>query len=263
MTAAVAPSGRFDVGRVISAGFALVRHQAFPLLILAFVFGFLPAIAESWAMNHWASNPSAETSASLGATFGRLGVTQCISYVSGGFRWVFQGGVAVIATADLAGRSADLPSLLVKSAARAPLVFLLGIIGTIGVVLGILLLIIPGVLLALAWCLCPAVGAVETVGFLGVFRRSADLTRGNRGTLFVVYLLFDIASSAIILVRPAFGVPLLATGRALPPILIFVVQPAIAAVLELISASVFAAAYLELRKATEGLATNALAATFD
>jgi Cu/Ag efflux pump CusA len=43
MTVATAAPERFDIGRVLSAGFGIVGRQAATIIVLVAIFGFLPA----------------------------------------------------------------------------------------------------------------------------------------------------------------------------------------------------------------------------
>jgi len=262
MTAAVASPASLNLGQVISTGLGILRRRPVALLLLALVLGYLPGLAASWVSAQWVV-PRLPPGAGLGAIFSRFGVTESIALTRGGFGWILQGAVAVVATADLAGDSDHLPAVLAANIRRAPLIFLLGVVGLAGISLGTLFLVIPGVILEVTWSVCPAVAALENRGFTGVFGRSATLTRGSGWPLLALLLVFGVISAALTFgVRPMFGAPLLKTG-AVPPVLLFVVQPAIIALLSVTRGAVFAAAYLELRQAKEGLATHALAATFD
>jgi hypothetical protein len=60
----------------------------------------------------------------------------------------------------------------------------------IGVGIGFVLLIIPGIILALMWALTIPVAVLEDTGLRDSVNRSAELTKGSRGRVFVVYLLF-------------------------------------------------------------------------
>lgn len=73
----------------------------------------------------------------------------------------------------------------------------LNILFFIAVAGGMILLIVPGVLIALAWCVAGPALIAEGVGITQSFRRSADLTRGNRWLLFALFLLFFIASALV------------------------------------------------------------------
>jgi hypothetical protein len=264
MTDAAAPPVNFDLGRVISAGFGVLIRRPLPILLLAIVLGYLPAVVVGWATAQLAGPaPQPGVAPDLGATFQRLGILESIAFVAAGFSWLLHGGVAVVATAEAAGRSAEIGNQLTKLLPRSPLIFVTGVVATLGIFLGTLLLIVPGVLLSLAWVVCPAVAAIEGKGFMDIFRRSAELTRGHRGALFGVALLFGVASAVLSFgLRLAVGVSMLATG-ALPPLLTFVLQPALSAALAAIIASVYAAAYLELRGVKEGFTAGGVASVFD
>ncbi len=60
----------------------------------------------------------------------------------------------------------------------------------LGVALGFVLLIIPGIIFALMWVLTIQVAVIENTGFSASFARSAALTKGHRGRGFVICLVF-------------------------------------------------------------------------
>jgi len=60
------------------------------------------------------------------------------------------------------------------------------------VMLGALLLIVPGILQALKYAIATPVAILEQNGVSASLSRSADLTKGHRGRIFVIYLLFAI-----------------------------------------------------------------------
>ena len=67
----------------------------------------------------------------------------------------------------------------------------------IGVGIGLVLLIVPGVILALMWALTIPVAVIEDKGLSDSVSRSAELTKGHRGRVFVIYLLFTVLLWAI------------------------------------------------------------------
>ena len=73
--------------------------------------------------------------------------------------------------------------------------FAVNIMYFVAVGLGLILLIVPGVMLALAWCMAGPALFAEQTGITQSFGRSAQLTRGNRWRLFGLFLLFGIASA--------------------------------------------------------------------
>jgi len=60
----------------------------------------------------------------------------------------------------------------------------------IGVGIGFILLIVPGIILALMWALTIPVAVLEDKGLRDSTSRSAELTKGSRGRIFMVYFLF-------------------------------------------------------------------------
>jgi len=76
----------------------------------------------------------------------------------------------------------------------------------IGVGLGFILLIIPGIILGLMWALTIPVAVLEDTGLGDSLRRSAELTKGHRGRVFVIYFLFLILIYAVYM---AFEFPIL------------------------------------------------------
>ena len=70
-----------------------------------------------------------------------------------------------------------------------PLVFVAVAVGFL-IGLGLVLLIIPGVLLALRWSLAVPAAVLETLPAGQAMSRSADLTRGDWGRVFMIYVLY-------------------------------------------------------------------------
>jgi Membrane domain of glycerophosphoryl diester phosphodiesterase len=62
----------------------------------------------------------------------------------------------------------------------------------IGIGIGFVLLIIPGIILALMWALTIPVAVLEDRGLRDSAERSAELTKGTRGRIFVVGFLFVV-----------------------------------------------------------------------
>jgi hypothetical protein len=62
----------------------------------------------------------------------------------------------------------------------------------IGVGVGFILLIVPGIILALMWALTIPVAVLEDKGLRDSTSRSAELTKGSRGRIFMIYFLFFV-----------------------------------------------------------------------
>jgi hypothetical protein len=109
---------------------------------------------------------------------------------------VYLAAIAASQAATVAAVSAvhlDKPITIGESFSRIKkqLPRLMGVmIGTwIGIGLGFLLLIIPGIILSLKWALAIPVAVVENASLSVATSRSSDLTQGHRGRVFVIAFL--------------------------------------------------------------------------
>jgi hypothetical protein len=80
---------------------------------------------------------------------------------------------------------------------RIAVVLLLTFVMGLAIGLGFLFLIVPGILLALMWSLAIPVAVLEGKGIGDSMSRSAELTKGHRPRIFVIWLLFIILSVAV------------------------------------------------------------------
>ncbi len=69
----------------------------------------------------------------------------------------------------------------------------------IGVGIGFVLLIVPGIILALMWSLTIPVAVLEDKGLRDATSRSAELTKGSRGRILVIFFLFIVLMYIVIL----------------------------------------------------------------
>ena len=96
----------------------------------------------------------------------------------------------------------------------------LTIVASLAIICGLILLVVPGVMMACAWCVAIPVLIEENTGVFGAFRRSADLTRGTRWRilgLFAAYVgVFLIVAILSSIFAGIFALPLGldGTGRA-------------------------------------------------
>jgi len=101
----------------------------------------------------------------------------------------------VLAVADL---NLDKPITIGRAFAgvrpKLPRVLLVSIVITVLVALGTVFCIVPGILLALRWAFVCQTVVVEDAGLGEAMSRSAVLTDGNRGRIFMIYFLFFILS---------------------------------------------------------------------
>jgi len=262
MTTATAAPERFDIGRVISGGFAIVGRRPVTLIVLVFIFGFLPTALTLWVTTDWLPQPVGGVP-DVGATFRRLGIVEVIGVLVGGMGWILQGSVAAAALSDFGDRPIGVGEALSRAASRMPMAYVCGVLATAGIVLGTIALIVPGILLALAWSVGGVVAVVENTGFKS-FGRSAELTRNNRGALFVIFLIYGVASTVLSFAARAIGgASLVAAGGTDPLWITLGLQPLATAAVQVVMTATIVSAYVELRGVKDGLAASSLASLFD
>jgi hypothetical protein len=128
----------------------------------------------------------------------------------------------------------------------------------IAVAVGIVLLVVPGILVALAFSVAAPVRVGEGRGVFGSFQRSRDLTRGFRWRILLVFILIALIGGAVGLVggmlRSIFHVSL-ATWAVSG-------NPLTTAAMQLVNTAAAAVIYCELRRVKEGGGAGQVAEAF-
>ena len=262
MTVATAAPERFDIGRVLAGGFEIVRRRPLTMILLTALFGYLPTAAALWLSTHVLPAPTVVTAADPLAAMRRLALVELIAIFAGGFAWMLQGSVAAAALSDYGERPLSAGAALARVGPRLPMIYVMGVLATLGVLFGTVLLIVPGILLSLAWSQGGIVAAVENTGFRA-FGRSAELTRNNRISLFVILLIYGVASFVLSFVARVVAGAALTNAADQPLWLTLGLQPLATSLVQIFLNATMVAAYSELRGVKEGLTATSLAALFD
>lgn len=139
------------------------------------------------------------------------------------------------------------------------------ILVSLGIFVGLILFIIPGIILALRWGVALPACVVENLGPLAAMRRSAALTKGHRWQIFGMFaLIIVVALVALIVIGALVGMGLVAApeslgGLVLAGIVTVIVTAIITAYFNVVAAMI----YHDLRVAKEGVGTEQIAAVFD
>src|SRR5258708_6163912 len=138
------------------------------------------------------------------------------------------------------------------------------ILAGLGIAFGMVLLIVPGLILATMWAVAIPIAVVEKMGATASLSRSAALTRERRwrvfGAVFVSGLLAVLVGAAI--GGAARGPAYPARGHR-PPTLMVAVSWAAGAIFQAFNACVVATLYYFLRRDKEGVDIHQIAAVFD
>lgn len=252
--AAVERAPMIDSGRVIGRGFRVVGDNFLPFGVAALLLTGLPSGAvQYWALGSMVQGQMADTFQWYYLGFWLL------TWVLGA---LLQGTLVRATVLDLADQEMELGQCLVTALRLALPILAISILVFLGVVVGTLLLIVPGVMLYCALSVAVPALIEERAGVFGSIGRSYRLTRGSWLQIFVLlilYLIFWTAVSTVFSV--AFGVQVFALDAD---------NPAMAAICSALTATVtstvggvmIASLYIELRTVKEGATTDALASIF-
>lgn len=157
----------------------------------------------------------------------------------------------------LGGDRAGILACLMHGLRRIVPIVGIAVITTVLVSIGMILLVVPGIIIALMICLAIPVLMVENPGIVGSLQRSRALTKGYRWHLFGIFLLAFVIT---VLVNVLVPIPF---GLVLPDAAATVLAVLLQLFTTVFLATVLAVSYHDLRVAKEGVSTAQLAAVFD
>jgi hypothetical protein len=161
----------------------------------------------------------------------------------------------------LRGRQVTIGESLSEGLKHLGAAILVAIVVGIGVAVGAMLLLVPGLILATMWAVAIPAATIENTGVGGSLSRSSALTRDRRWRVFgalIVTWLITIIIGAII---GGIGGAILLTGVG-PAVLKFAVW-VVTAMTQAFTACVVATLYYFLRREKEGVDINQIASVFD
>jgi hypothetical protein len=199
--------------------------------------------------------------AQLGHLYSMTGIAYLPALVLGS---ILQAALVHGTVSDLNGKKASFSDCLQTGLRTCLPVIGLSFLFGVALVIGFVLLVVPGVLMFLAWAVIVPVLVVENTGVFGAFGRSSELTKGHRwailGLAVVVWLISIVLGLVILPFQSALTLPgggLLATS----PLL--VINGVVRVITTTLIAVGTASVYYELRAIKEGIGPEQLAAVFD
>jgi hypothetical protein len=180
---------KLDVGNVLNRTFATYRDQFTLLIPAAFALFFVVALLNGLVLSG-----------------GGVIATILVLLIGTVATYWFQGMVVEAVQDILDGRRDHTVGSLFQSALPViwPL-FLVGLLAGIGIAIGFVLLIIPGLFLLTIWAVLAPVVVVERAAVFEAFGRSRELVKGNGWQVFgVIVILFLITAAASAIVQAIF-----------------------------------------------------------
>ncbi|WP_245435088.1 hypothetical protein [Mesorhizobium sp. WSM3879] len=257
-TATLGRLGRFEIGRVFNSTFAVITRNIGLCVGLGLLFAGLPTLLiRLWTQPQMEAvmngDPSAmaDPNAMLRNSYLSI-LAGLISFV---FTLLLQSSQVRATIEDLNGRRPSFGDS-VQIAIRFLLPTLaIGLLVGIGSALAMIALIVPGIILWLGWSMSVPVLIQERLGVFGSMSRSRALTKGNRWSLFGLFLILVIIAMVI---QWGILVVLLLFGGILAELGAAVVQAVVSMVLSVATA----VSYVELRQVKEGTSVDELAKIF-
>ncbi|CAM3881413.1 hypothetical protein [Litorimonas haliclonae] len=266
------PKPQFDVGRVLGRTFSAIKNNLVKFGLLCFVVVGIPLfLVGLWPLFIYGgegmmSGGEMSDNVIAGTVIGSLigVIVYILSYC------VVSAILTHACFKDFAGEEVSL-----KRSGRTALALFLPLIGVLflyflGLMIGFMLLIIPGIFLLLGWYLVIPVLLVEKTGVLETLSRSWELTKGYKRWILLVTIILTIISFVfsivITLVSVPFGDPNTAalTGAS---VAFWVVNSFVSALAQcfavMINSAAVAAMYFEIRDLKEGITPESIASVFD
>lgn len=271
MTADVAQSGggKLDMGQVIGGTFQVIGRNFVVFSLLSLILAGLPAgviafvqtqllLNSGFGTGNFAFNSSFFTNIGFGVL--GLAITSAI----------LQGALIYATVQDLNGQKPQVGDALASGLRNFLPLIIVSILFFFAWMFGLFLLIVPGVMIACAWCVALPALVADRTGIFGAFSRSAELTRNNRWRIFGLFVLLVIIYWVISMVFGAINMAaVFSTPGALQNPLAAATNPVALVVQVLqttatsvIGSSLIAVLYVELRRLREGAAPQWLAEIF-
>lgn len=243
-----------DIGRVLQNTIGVITRNPLIFLGLSFLIVALPQALVQLATG------ASTTGDDATAMMQMFSSPSMVAAAAGGWFLVIILSVLLQATfiiatvKDLNGQQVSLGECVGLAIGKFLPLIGLGILMTLGIMLGMLLLIIPGLILALMWIVASPVMMAEDKGIIDSLKRSAELTKGSKRWIVLLFVVYIIISMILGLLM----VPFAFAGT----VGVMVVGLIINTVTGALQGTGIAAVYVDLRLAKEGRNTDALANIF-
>lgn len=247
----MAADDRIDIGTVISRGFEAISLNLPAFLGLSVLLGGVPALAFAWLSG--ANMDDSNVFAFSGGGMALL--SWLVQIVTSAF---LQAIIVRSSILTLSGRDADIGgSVAAAFGLVLPLIGLSILCGLVEMI-GLILLIVPGIIAYVALSVAVPAMVEEGRGITESMERSAALTKGSRWKIFFLLLILVVGYFVLAAGLGAASVAAEEAGT-----LNFVAEAVAGTAAALFMSAMTAALYVELRTVKEGATTEGLASIFD
>lgn len=261
--AAIPGAAKLDIGQVIEGTFKVLGRNIVTFGVLALILSGIPTALVAYAQA--ANIESAANFELRPGYFQAVGFSGLAALITSA---ILQGALIYGTVQDLNGQRPSIADCLATGLrAFLPLIGLT-ILLFVALLFGFIFLIVPGIMMACAWCVAVPSLVADRTGVFGAFSRSAELTRGNRWRIFALFVVVWVIALVIGAVIGGVTLAMSFGGGGLDPIALArspiqilgnIVSNALSS---LITSTGVAVLYVELRKTREGSTPGWLAEIF-
>ena len=260
MTLETAGTEKLDIGTVIQTTLGIVRRNFGVMLGLAATLTIAPWLLIGLALVSLLGALGIGGTAPMLAAIIPVAILGVVAFL---LVWVaYQSAVFQLVVSDLAGsrtKYATCISVGLRNALPMAGVVFLSVLATWA---GLILLIVPGIMIGMAFCVAGPVRLVEKTSLGQTFTRSRLLTRGNRWRIFGAFMIYAGIAYAIELLIGALTGGLAPTDTGQIALRAILAVP-LSVLLSMVTTTGVAVIYAELRRIKDGVGINDLAAVFD
>ena len=236
-----------SAGRAINLAFATIRNNPGVTLGMALLVGAIPGLLVTFASTQF---PEDAMVADRPAFWGMMALSIIGSMVISSLT---QGFLTRATVAQAEGRKASLGECVQASVSVLLPLMALAIVTSVGIALGMVLLIVPGFMLMIAWSVATPAMVEERTGIFESIERSNDLTRGARWKIFSLMIAVGfLAWIASIAVDQLMGVDTSDPAAAFRDQAYLLVSILVGTLSSLVTGTVQSAIYVELRNWKDG-----------
>ncbi len=245
----------FDIGRVVGRGFAVFTANAALLIGIDLMMEGLPnlALVLLGELIIWFNGSGAADTNNVSTTW--LGVL---------FYFLSSASISLAVVQAMNGERPRLSAVLQFGWFRAQTVSMLAGVTVAGLLIGLILLVIPGLVLGTMWSVAIPAMMMEGLGVRASLSRSRALTEGARWPLFAL-----LAAGVVLLAAPIVALIFLAglideaaNGAFAIIGMLAILKTLLGALVNALFITIIASAYIELRAIKDGIGSEALTRIF-
>lgn len=258
------PDRQVSIGRVLGRAFGTIGGNPATTIGIAFLFGALPQTLVKLIAAPLRASAVGQANVLAGSV-----LTIGSALLSLAFYAIVQGSL-VRATVDHdEGRKAGLGESMMAGLRVAIPLILMALLSGIGIMLGMVLIVVPGIILYLMWLVASSALVDERLGVFGALARSRYLTKGYRWQILglvlligVVTLIVSIVATMLLVAGSSFSVLSLAAAQQDRSPITILGLLVVSTFISVLAGVCHASLFVELRNAKDGPSEQALSEVF-